>query len=91
MACCAARWPTTPPRPRPYKVNKAPTCTPGAEGRLALDGAYPSEHTTIWRPPKARFAGLRGKIVKPQQDCKAESEALATPPAPYRILARRAA
>jgi acid phosphatase (class A) len=34
-------------RPRPFMINKAPTCTPGAEGRLAQDGAYPSGHTTI--------------------------------------------
>jgi acid phosphatase (class A) len=34
-------------RPRPFMVNKAPTCTPGAEEHLAQDGAYPSGHAAI--------------------------------------------
>jgi acid phosphatase (class A) len=34
-------------RPRPFEINKAPTCTPDAEEPLAQDGAYPSGHTTI--------------------------------------------
>jgi acid phosphatase (class A) len=34
-------------RKRPFMVNKAPTCTPGAEEHLAQDGSYPSGHTAI--------------------------------------------
>jgi acid phosphatase (class A) len=34
-------------RKRPFMVNMAPTCTPGAEDALARDGAYPSGHTAI--------------------------------------------
>jgi acid phosphatase (class A) len=34
-------------RPRPFMVNKAATCTPGAEAQLAEDGAYPSGHAAI--------------------------------------------
>jgi acid phosphatase (class A) len=34
-------------RPRPFLANKAPTCTPGAEDRLAQEGSYPSAHATI--------------------------------------------
>ena len=34
-------------RPRPFMVNKAPTCTPGAVEHLAQDGAYPSGHAAI--------------------------------------------
>ena len=31
-------------RPRPFLLNQAPTCTPGAEARLSAEGSYPSEH-----------------------------------------------
>ena len=34
-------------RERPFMVNKQPTCTPGAEERLATNGSYPSGHTAI--------------------------------------------
>ncbi|HEY4926560.1 MAG TPA: phosphatase PAP2 family protein [Roseiarcus sp.] len=34
-------------RQRPFMVNKAATCTPGAEEHLAQDGSYPSGHTAI--------------------------------------------
>ena len=34
-------------RKRPFMVNEAPTCTPGAEEHLAQDGSYPSGHTAI--------------------------------------------
>jgi acid phosphatase (class A) len=34
-------------RPRPFLVNKAPTCTPGAEEHIAQEGSYPSGHTAI--------------------------------------------
>ena len=34
-------------RQRPFMVNKAPTCTPGAVEHLAQDGAYPSGHAAI--------------------------------------------
>jgi acid phosphatase (class A) len=34
-------------RPRPFLVNKGPTCTPGAEEHLAQEGSYPSTHATI--------------------------------------------
>lgn len=34
-------------RKRPFLVNNAPTCTPGAEAALAQDGSYPSEHASI--------------------------------------------
>jgi acid phosphatase (class A) len=34
-------------RKRPFMINTAPTCTPGAEDGLARDGAYPSGHTAI--------------------------------------------
>jgi acid phosphatase (class A) len=34
-------------RPRPYMVNKKPTCTPDAEKDLMKNGSYPSGHTSI--------------------------------------------
>jgi acid phosphatase (class A) len=34
-------------RKRPFMVNNAPTCTPGAEDGLRQDGSYPSGHTAI--------------------------------------------
>ena len=34
-------------RPRPYMVNKEPSCTPDAEPALAKNGSYPSGHTAI--------------------------------------------
>lgn len=33
-------------RTRPFVVNKMPTCTPDEEKRIALNGSYPSGHTT---------------------------------------------
>ena len=34
-------------RPRPFTVNDAPTCTPGAEPALRESGSYPSGHAAI--------------------------------------------
>jgi acid phosphatase (class A) len=34
-------------RPRPFMVNKQPTCTPQMEPMLARDGSYPSGHSAI--------------------------------------------
>jgi acid phosphatase (class A) len=34
-------------RPRPFMVNKAPTCTPAEEGSLAKNGSYPSGHSAV--------------------------------------------
>ncbi len=34
-------------RPRPFTVNKQPTCTPKDEAMLAKDGSYPSGHSAI--------------------------------------------
>jgi len=34
-------------RPRPFLVNKRPTCTPDEEGHLMKSGSYPSGHTAI--------------------------------------------
>ena len=34
-------------RPRPFVVNKAPTCTPGEEAMLGKDGSYPSGHASL--------------------------------------------
>ena len=34
-------------RPRPFVVNKEPTCTPDAEQALATNGSYPSGHATV--------------------------------------------
>jgi acid phosphatase (class A) len=34
-------------RPRPFMVNKQPTCTPKDEPMLAKDGSYPSGHSAI--------------------------------------------
>lgn len=34
-------------RPRPFMVNKQPTCTPQDEKMLARDGSYPSGHSAI--------------------------------------------
>jgi acid phosphatase (class A) len=34
-------------RKRPFMVNDAPTCTPGAENALRGNGSYPSGHTAI--------------------------------------------
>jgi acid phosphatase (class A) len=34
-------------RPRPFVVNKKPTCTPGEEGQLKTSGSYPSGHAAI--------------------------------------------
>lgn len=34
-------------RPAPFLSNHAPTCTPGAEARLAEEGSYPSDHAVV--------------------------------------------
>jgi len=34
-------------RPRPFMVNKQPTCTPDQESMLERDGSYPSGHSAI--------------------------------------------
>ena len=34
-------------RPRPFVVNKKPTCTPDEEGNLMQSGSYPSGHAAI--------------------------------------------
>ena len=34
-------------RPRPFMVNKEPTCTPAEEDSLAKSGSYPSGHTAV--------------------------------------------
>lgn len=34
-------------RPRPFLVNKQPTCTPGAQETLAAESSYPSAHAAI--------------------------------------------
>jgi acid phosphatase (class A) len=34
-------------RPRPFMVNKKPTCSPKAENDLMKNGSYPSGHSTI--------------------------------------------
>jgi acid phosphatase (class A) len=63
------RGPTTPSRKgfstRRVLINKAPTCTPGAE-HLAQDGAYPSGHTTIgwtWALILAEIARDRSRQI----------------------------
>jgi membrane-associated phospholipid phosphatase len=63
------RGPTTPSRKgfstRRVLINKAPTCTPGAE-HLAQDGAYPSGHTTIgwtWALILTEIAPDRSQIL----------------------------
>jgi acid phosphatase (class A) len=34
-------------RPRPFMVNKQPTCSPGEENRLLKSGSYPSGHAAL--------------------------------------------
>jgi acid phosphatase (class A) len=34
-------------RPRPFMVNKQPTCSPGEETRLLTSGSYPSGHAAL--------------------------------------------
>ncbi|MEO6093707.1 MAG: phosphatase PAP2 family protein [Novosphingobium sp.] len=58
-------------RPRPFMVNREPTCTPQAEQYLRADGSYPSGHSAIgfgWGlilaeliPDRAAFLVTRGR------------------------------
>jgi len=46
-AISTARAKSTYKRPRPFVVNKKPTCTPDEEKHLRTSGSYPSGHTAI--------------------------------------------